>query len=80
VENRAEGIQAEEGNGRRGNKVKKLLLILSKCKDCPYLREYFGGMSNYTNKCTKLYKWQKVRDINTIPEWCPLPDETGGGT
>ena len=51
-------------------------LKIENCGECPYVDSFgkpFGmGTCNDTNK---FYNGVK---LDTIPEWCPLPDEEGG--
>ncbi len=52
-------------------KEKEIYLLISKCKECPYCDKKFDTFEE--GNC-KLMRMEKIEDIHTIPEWCPLSD------
>jgi len=55
-------------------------ILVSCCKECKYYynpeTDPYPDVGWAMDKCTKMNKilWKDMRD--TIPEWCPLPDDT----
>ena len=62
------------------------------CTDCPHRRQRRENTKEgrlWVLRCTARPKYPKVKQHERrpwityrvrIPEWCPLPDESGGGT
>ena len=50
---------------------------ITKCIECPYQRGVDECGCFYQDINEK--KFLKIPDLDTIPDWCPLPDADKGG-
>jgi len=60
------------------------ILNIESCKNCPYKRIWSNDLSVFSPKNNRTtsernddvcsnYDYTVISDVDTIPEWCPLP-------
>uniref|UniRef100_A0A6M3Y5F0 Uncharacterized protein n=1 Tax=viral metagenome TaxID=1070528 RepID=A0A6M3Y5F0_9ZZZZ len=52
--------------------MKRLELLITDCKDCPYKSSWFEETKPIWT-CSKM-RFQVINDLMIIPNWCPLED------